>query len=823
MRNLINRALAAKKQHLLTHICALCALIIFVPTSVRATDYTIEPGENAASYALPVYMGEQGSASSFYGSITQCIFLASELLDDDENPASEGDVTDITFYYTAKDKTSATGFSRSIEIYLMEIDPSINEYAMVNIPYEHITYGTTDSYYSYFLCNVSNKAGQKVFDDNLITEDVSSGDTKEVKLTLSPSFHWDGSKNIVMTVVDKSATTQPSSNLRFWISSTKVGDVGHPRFAYTFWKNSSDERVSWISDGNYNFSNRLSDYYGSNTKNNRREDDQKKQRSYVPKTTFTIESSAAPTAPSTPENLSASNVGANSASLSWSAVDGATSYNLYYSTSGEGIYDELASPATNSYNWTGLTASTTYYVKVAAVNGAGTSDYSEPISFTTQAPHIHDGITFEPWSNPSAMPTSGNYYLNTEVELASDWNVTENINLCLNGHEVYTETNSIQVKDGATFAIYDNEGGGRIYGYFVANYPKYGLINIENGGTLVLSEGTIQNLYGSYEEDDDPDDKSLSNAIYNNGTLKLSGALTFTSYHADIYLGSNKYITIESEKPLTNSEPYSVYKSGKSVITSGWANMNGADPKDYFVSANTSLNIKMGETEAEFYPVISLSENNTNTAIGTYSGQMVDVKLTRSLTSSQYNTFCLPFALDDDQLKEFFGAGYDLEEFVSSSLEGDVLNLVFNKVTSLEAGKPYLLQPSVDVANPSFEGVTIAATEPADQTSDANISFHATFAPTELEGGNKNLLFLGAENELFYPASTANIKAFRAYFELKGTAKLSAPKARIVKKQDSATGIENQKSEIGNHKFLKDGQLYILREGKMYNVLGMEK
>ena len=87
------------------------------------------------------------------------------------------------------------------------------------------------------------------------------------------------------------------------------------------------------------------------------------------------------------------------------------------------------------------------------------------------------------------------------------------INLCLNGHEVYTETNSIQVKDGATFAIYDNEGGGRIYGYFVADYPKYGLINIENGGTLVLSEGAIQNLYGSYEVLTDEIRSFLENVI----------------------------------------------------------------------------------------------------------------------------------------------------------------------------------------------------------------------------------------------------------------------------------------------------------------------
>ena len=246
--------------------------------------------------------------------------------------------------------------------------------------------------------------------------------------------------------------------------------------------------------------------------------------------------------------------------------------------------------------------------------------------------------------------------------------------------------------------------------------------------------------------------------------------------------------------------------------------MNGADPKDYFVSANTSLNIKMGETEAEFYPVISLSENNTNTAIGTYSGQMVDVNLTRSLTSSQFNTFCLPFALDNDQLEDIFGAGYDLEEFVSSSLEDDVLSLEFSKVTSLEAGKPYLLKPSVEVTNPSFEGVTIGATAPVDiETS--FIDFKGTFAPTNLEVGNRNILCLGASNSLFWPNVAHPINGFRAYFEVKGAAQ-KAKAAHIVKKEDQAQALDNIENTRPAQKRILNGQLVIEKNGTFYNAQG---
>ncbi len=784
---------------LFTLLCAFSALF-FLPNAVSATDYTIEtipaPATPVLSAVLPL-VPQTSTASS----VTQQVFLASELT---ALGASSGDITGITFYYGGKSNTTAVpSVTRSLKIFITSI-------AADSIAIHEISGAYVTNYRAKFL----NPGTSPVHDGSITTEAIAVGEVKPLSIAFNQSsFKWDGASNILLTVFDVTNTAYSLSeaNLRFVLKATE-----HARFAHQYWTASgsgkAEDYLSSLAG--------LEAYTYPSGSTGTAKEKQVRGHLWVTKTTFTITPSVAPVLPSVPEDLAASSIGSTSASLSWSAVDGATSYDLYNSTSIDGVYAKFASPTTNSFEWSGLTASTTYFVKVAAVNDAGSSALSEPLYFTTQAPHIHDGITFEPWSNPAALPTSGNYFLNTDVELASDWNVTENINLCLNGHEVYTETNSIQVKDGATFAIYDNEGGGRIYGYFVANYPEYGLINIENGGTLVLSEGTIQNLYGSYEEEDDPDDKSLSNAIYNNGTLKLSGALTFTSYHADIYLGSNKYITIESEKPLTNSEPYSVYKSGKSVITSGWANMNGADPKDYFVSANTSLNIKMGETEAEFYPVISLSENNTNTAIGTYSGQMVDVNLTRSLTSSQFNTFCLPFALDDDRLQELFGAGYDLEEFVSSSLEGDVLSLEFSKVTSLEAGKPYLLQPSVDVANPSFEGVTIAVTAPVDQTSDANISFHGTFAPTELAGGNKNLLFLGAGNELFWPDATGNLKAFRAYFEVKGGAAKVAKRARIVQKGEQTQAIDLVENPNAAHKRIIDGQLVIEKNGMLFNAQG---
>ncbi|MBR0196200.1 MAG: fibronectin type III domain-containing protein [Paludibacteraceae bacterium] len=445
--------------------------------------------------------------------------------------------------------------------------------------------------------------------------------------------------------------------------------------------------------------------------------------SYVPVITFTF---AAASVPDTPSDLHVASTVWNAAELEWSDVAGATSYDLQQSTDGSSWTTLASGEEGPDYTWSGLAEASTQYVRIRANNANGSSDWSDAVTVTTDAKHIHDGITFNKWNNSSSIPLSGDYYLNVDVTISGLGlkSLSNNLNLCLNGHTATftVASGGINIPSGYTLTVFDNAGGG--------------LITSPNG------TATIQ--------------------VASGGTL-------------DVHAGN-----------VTNTG------DGKALVKYGDASFD-------------------------------LSDNVSNTSMIVLASVVTDitVNMTRSLTSSQYNTFCLPFALTDAQLQEYFGAGYDLEEFVSSSLEDDVLNLSFERKYALEAGKPYLLQPSVNVANPSFEGVTIAATSPDDQTSDSYISFHGTFAPTELAGGNKNLLFLGAGNELFWPASTGNIKAFRAYFEVKGAAQKAAKRARIVQKENTTTGVDQVSAKFGeSDKLLRNGQLLIIRDNKTYNVLG---
>ncbi len=84
-----------------------------------------------------------------------------------------------------------------------------------------------------------------------------------------------------------------------------------------------------------------------------------------------------PQPPAAPTGLTASAISSGSVSLAWSAVPGATSYTVHR----DGAAPLAVTSA--SATVTGLTASTTYTFRVSAVNTAGESPKSAPVSATT--------------------------------------------------------------------------------------------------------------------------------------------------------------------------------------------------------------------------------------------------------------------------------------------------------------------------------------------------------------------------------------------------------------------------------------------------------
>ena len=149
-----------------------------------------------------------------------------------------------------------------------------------------------------------------------------------------------------------------------------------------------------------------------------------------------------------------------------------------------------------------------------------------------------------------------------------------------------------------------------------------------------------------------------------------------------------------------------------------------------------------------------LSENVPNRFV---SQNGVDLTLKRTTVADTWNTICLPFALDKDGVKNLFGESAQVAELTGS--EGSTLN--FTTVSTIDAGKAYLVKPSEPMTSKALTGVDLVADAPT-PTTQSGYAFTGIYEPTTVDA---NDLFVAAENKLVPSTGEGKLKAFRAYFQ----------------------------------------------------------
>lgn len=143
----------------------------------------------------------------------------------------------------------------------------------------------------------------------------------------------------------------------------------------------------------------------------------------------------------------------------------------------------------------------------------------------------------------------------------------------------------------------------------------------------------------------------------------------------------------------------------------------------------------------------------------------VAVRLNRTLTSDRWNTFAVPFDIEEEELEEAQIAKF------TGTVEGSTM-IFENGQARIEAGTPYLVK--WDAENPAYEGITLKAVEARTVSSaDGRYSFVATYGPATL-AADKTERYLAADGNLYYPAGTAGqadrLKGLRAYYRVPATA-----------------------------------------------------
>lgn len=183
-------------------------------------------------------------------------------------------------------------------------------------------------------------------------------------------------------------------------------------------------------------------------------------------------------------------------------------------------------------------------------------------------------------------------------------------------------------------------------------------------------------------------------------------------------------------------------------------------------------------------------------------------------------SICLPFSLTETDIKNQF-KGAMFQGFYGVEQHDKTINLKFKKVTTTEAGKPYLIKPTENItaADLTFNNKQIEQTTPVDVSyklgSDANktFTFKGVFSPFTADSeelADKNIKFLSGVKglDLVSPNDTGTMKCYRAYFVFPGKKGIVETEAKITN-HDEATAVQpvkRQEAETEHVVFSISGQ-----------------
>ena len=242
------------------------------------------------------------------------------------------------------------------------------------------------------------------------------------------------------------------------------------------------------------------------------------------------------------------------------------------------------------------------------------------------------------------------------------------------------------------------------------------------------------------------------------------------------------------------------------------------------------------------YPTITdqTADDATIASILTGLTDPWQLKVKRTIyADGEYNTICLPFALDKDALDASPLAGFNnLKTIKGASVTGSgqalSIDIFVEDVTEMEAGKPYLISyPSAhaDIVNPVFQLSSTTSYElHAGSVTADGVTFKGMFAQVHIapytNERDEDYLFLGANSQLMWPNNDgSSMRGFRAYFIIDRNAIPAqvAPRgthARFVNAPKQPTAIENTELNTQAQKLFENGQLIILKNGIKYNAQG---
>ena len=286
-------------------------------------------------------------------------------------------------------------------------------------------------------------------------------------------------------------------------------------------------------------------------------------------------------APSAPTGVSAS-AGDGQITISWSSVSGATSYNIYWSTT-SGVTKTTGTKlagATSPYTHTGRTNGTTYYYVVTAVNSYGESSESSQVSGTPQSTSVTsfsddaengtgNWTADSPWGTTTSTYHSGS----TSFTDSPSGNYSNSTNASL------TLTNSITLSSTGSPTLtfwhkYSTESG-----------YDYGYVEIStNGGTTWTHLASYNGTLSTWTQ------VSISLSSYAGQSIKIrfrlqtDGGVVDDGWYIDDIVVSP--IAIDSAPPAPTGVSAT---AADSQVTISWSSVSGATSYNIYWSTTSGV------------------------------------------------------------------------------------------------------------------------------------------------------------------------------------------------------------------------------------------
>ncbi len=417
---------------------------------------------------------------------------------------------------------------------------------------------------------------------------------------------------------------------------------------------------------------------------------------------------------------------------------------------------------------------------------------------------VNEGTTF---TFPTVEGARVKAYSMNEPKNGSDEKTT------LDGSEYSSFASNI-----ATYVVTSDAGssvmaikGGSYYRYIEVSYPYYGnytdfAVDFRNGAVLTSKETSsttigIKNDGGNFIRTtaDDPQSIATITGQYNDN---IHGLRNFTM---EVYVPGDVEIVVGTCQYASNQLSITSIDGFNSSFNTNNGTSYNSNPALNVVSAfytGGKTKLIISGTGSFYMPYIAIRQH----------------RHTRAHGHMNLNTLCFPYQIDSYTGATFYTmlykAGGTAEEPAEIYLQ--------EHVGALEAGKPYFYVPEGTELVCNYSGEYTAA------GNDGNGTYGVYADMTDVTPG----MYVTYNNMFTKAGNNVKIREYRAYVNMSEvSSEPQGPSYVPGRKQlrignanapQSMTGIEqitNDQSPITN-KVIRNGQLFILRDGKIYNAMG---